>query len=101
MELKITKEKVLEAASKCETAKQTLKTLFPEVFTSGMDCSKLVGSSSSCDKLKTPDGLVLLSVNHTYPRAQGESLILWDCAPYKWEVERMDNGDILLIPSII
>ena len=32
MELKITAEKVLEAASKCETAKNVLKTMFPEVF---------------------------------------------------------------------
>lgn len=32
MELKITKEKVLEAASKCEAAKETLETLFPECF---------------------------------------------------------------------
>jgi len=32
MKLEITKEKVLEAASKCSTAKETLKTLFPEVF---------------------------------------------------------------------
>jgi hypothetical protein len=32
MELKITKEKVLEAASKCSQAKETLKTLFPECF---------------------------------------------------------------------
>lgn len=32
MELKITKEKVLEAALKCSTAKATLTTLFPECF---------------------------------------------------------------------
>lgn len=32
MELTITKEKVLEAASKCSTAEATLKVLFPEVF---------------------------------------------------------------------
>lgn len=32
MELKITKERILEAASKCSTAKATLETLFPEVF---------------------------------------------------------------------
>lgn len=31
-ELKITKEKVLEAAAKCSTAKATLETLFPEAF---------------------------------------------------------------------
>lgn len=30
--LMITKEKILEAAAKCSTAKETLKTLFPEVF---------------------------------------------------------------------
>jgi hypothetical protein len=32
MKLEITKEKVLEAASKCSEAKEILKTLFPEVF---------------------------------------------------------------------
>lgn len=32
MELKITQEKVLEAASKCPQAKEILSTLFPEVF---------------------------------------------------------------------
>jgi hypothetical protein len=31
-ELLVTKEKVLEAALKCEEAKKVLKTLFPEVF---------------------------------------------------------------------
>lgn len=30
--LTITKEKVLEAASKCSTARETLKVLFPEAF---------------------------------------------------------------------
>lgn len=34
MELKITKEKVLEAASKCSDAKRTLEVLFPEAFES-------------------------------------------------------------------
>lgn len=32
MELKITQEKILQAASKCSTAKQTLEILFPEAF---------------------------------------------------------------------
>ena len=32
MELKITKDKVLQAAAKCSTAKATLETLFPEAF---------------------------------------------------------------------
>lgn len=32
MKVEITKERILEAASKCSTAKATLMTLFPEVF---------------------------------------------------------------------
>jgi hypothetical protein len=32
MNLNITKERILEAAAKCSTAKQTLKVLFPEAF---------------------------------------------------------------------
>lgn len=32
MELKITKEKILEAASKCKDASGVLKTIFPEAF---------------------------------------------------------------------
>ena len=32
MELKITKDKVLQEAAKCSTAKATLETLFPEAF---------------------------------------------------------------------
>jgi len=32
MKVEITKDRILEAASKCSTAKETLKTLFPEVF---------------------------------------------------------------------
>lgn len=32
MKLEITKERVLEASSKCSTARQVLKTLFPEAF---------------------------------------------------------------------
>jgi len=41
MELKITKEKVLEAASKCSTAKATLETLFPECFGIEYDSKKV------------------------------------------------------------
>jgi hypothetical protein len=41
--LEITAEKVLEAASKCETAKATLKTLFPEVFVATTEIKELKG----------------------------------------------------------
>jgi len=37
MKLEITKEKVLEAASKCSQAKETLKILFPECFEKNID----------------------------------------------------------------
>lgn len=36
MQLTITKEKVLNAASKCDTARQTLKILFPEAFSNSL-----------------------------------------------------------------
>lgn len=44
MNLNITKEKVLDAANKCPVAKETLKTLFPEVFEEDkyFDLSKLI-----------------------------------------------------------
>lgn len=40
-ELKISREKVIEAAGKCSTAKEILKTLFPEVFESKFDKHKI------------------------------------------------------------
>lgn len=36
-ELKITKERILEAASRCSQAKQTLEVLFPEAFNKPID----------------------------------------------------------------
>lgn len=42
MKLEITQEKVLEAASKCPQAKETLKTLFPEVFKEAMTTEQKV-----------------------------------------------------------
>ena len=39
MELKVTKEKVLAAASKCTTAKQVLQEMFPEAFDNSVDLS--------------------------------------------------------------
>ena len=35
--IKITKDRILEASSKCPAAKETLKTLFPEVFVNEWD----------------------------------------------------------------
>lgn len=52
MELKITKEKVLEAAGKCSTAKQTLQVLFPEVFESDFDSDKIYGMQGAGNKYK-------------------------------------------------
>jgi mRNA-degrading endonuclease HigB of HigAB toxin-antitoxin module len=40
-ELKITKEKVIDAANKCSSAKEVLKTLFPEVFKTEFDKNKI------------------------------------------------------------
>jgi len=43
MELVITKERILEAANKCSTAKQTLKILFPEAFVDEITTVFMIG----------------------------------------------------------
>lgn len=48
-ELKITTEKVLEAAAKCSQAKETLKTLFPEAFRGEVDLTKWIFSEKVSD----------------------------------------------------
>ena len=46
MKLEITKDKVLEAASKCETARDTLKTLFPECFETPIEPKDTTGKKT-------------------------------------------------------
>lgn len=52
MELKITKEKVLDAASKCSTAKAILEVLFPEAFQDKFNSNKIYAMQGSSSKFK-------------------------------------------------
>ena len=54
MNLNITKERILEAAAKCSTAKQTLQVLFPEAF----EVPKPVYPLKVGDVYKHPQGIV-------------------------------------------
>lgn len=66
MELKVTKEKVLEAASKCKQSEETLKTLFPECF----DSKKII--------LTTSDGYGLCDGDNYFSVFQKEAFIKED-----------------------
>lgn len=52
MKLEITKERILEAAAKCSTAKQTLQVLFPEAF-----AIPQIASIKAGDVFKHPTGI--------------------------------------------
>jgi hypothetical protein len=107
MELKITKEKVLEAASKCETAKETLKTLFPEVFKDDkyFDLYKL-------NNHKGEEGRMFLFseyqaksagfINRYFMQVRGKTDLkdkaFYLANAYNWEL-KYDEGDLVLIPT--
>jgi len=91
MELKITKDRILEAASKCSTAKETLKTLFPEVFVE--DKSVFV-----CDF----SPIRFMNSSHVICRRTGgkneyKAIVLPDI--YNWEVIKDEHGILCLIPT--
>ena len=47
-ELTITKERVLSAAEKCESAKEILKEIFPEVFKEEYCCEYMTAARNCC-----------------------------------------------------
>jgi len=91
MKLEITKEKVLEAASKCSTAKETLKTLFPEVFVEDKSV-----------KIKQKDGYYFDGCNsilniRTFDELAGKSF--WISDNYNWKIKTDPSGCLCLIPT--
>lgn len=85
MKLEITKEKILEAASKCSVAKETLKTLFPEVFEDDryLDLNSFLTPGYRC--ILDSDGHTMIDI-----RASGKytnkGFFLSD--NYVWTIER-------------
>lgn len=63
MKIEITRDRILEAASKCSQAKETLKTLFPEVFENngfGRQIINEFGSTMVGCEIKLKDSCVVV-----------------------------------------
>lgn len=89
-EVKTTNTRVLEAASKCPAAKETLKTLFPDVFIEDKSCDV------TSQKTKTFDNGHFLSVR-SGGDYEGKSFYL--NSYYKWEIKTDCNGASILVPT--
>jgi len=86
--LTITKERVLQAAAKCSTAKATLETLFPEAFE---EVQIVLDNDIHRPGFRFKDGYHLLWVTN-------KSEIYLDNLYYKWEIK--ENGSTCkLIPT--
>ena len=99
MKLEISKERVLEAASKCSTAKETLKTLFPEVFEEEdkyFDFSDV--RARFLEGLRLPAGFdddcIEIRVGGEY-RRKGFYL----AGHLNWEIKEDRHGQLVLIPT--
>ncbi len=100
-ELKITKEKVLEAAAKCSTAKATLQTLFPEVFEEDkyFDLTKLSKiqffDNDDCIRAGfTSNSAIQVRTGGTY--AFKGFYLTNSC---NWEIVKDEVNDTVLIPT--
>lgn len=98
MELKITKERILEAASKCSQAKETLKTLFPEVFSQDVFLTPLPGGSgtdfNSRDVAGKDTNIIQVRVGGDYDRRA-----FWLNTNYKWQLVNEAADYYVLIPT--
>lgn len=90
-ELKITKEKVLEAAEKCSEAKKVLEALFPEAFDDGV---VLKQQGYDIADVKTNNIVMYIRGGGEYAH---KALFLNDV--YNWEIKRDSSDDLCLIPT--
>lgn len=98
MAYEITKDKILEAADKCSTAKQTLKVLFPKAFEDDkyFDLSGARNGNADsfnsehlpCDKMIRIRGF-----------GEFENKAFYLSSIYKWELNELEDGDFELIPT--
>lgn len=102
-EIHTTKERILEAASKCEQAKATLKTLFPEVFEDDKyfdlrKAPKKLDSYNIYVNAETAQGddFVLLCVRSN-GRFADKSFYLSGCC--NWDIIKDEQDSLCLIPT--
>lgn len=91
MELKITKEKVLEAASKCSTAKETLKVLFPEAFVVDED-SKWTKFGEEIGKFMNSSERIEWSIWKSIPVSGVEEKGIWVADLVRKTLQSYKNG---------
>jgi hypothetical protein len=93
MELKITKEKVLAAAEKCSTAKDVLKSMFPEAFEikGGVKVTHWRGGIYT----DATSGYSLLS-NRNSGLYENKAFALSN--DFEWEIKLDHQGILCLIP---
>lgn len=101
-ELKITKEKVLAAAAKCSTAKETLKTLFPEAFDDGF---KIHPKHARTNLVDDVNGCPIIGFAIGIAKSYGEPGLSEKCfwldgGSYNWELlPENGTGYQLLVPT--
>ena len=89
--LEITKEKVLEAAEKCSQAKETLKTLFPEVF----EDDNYFDLGKPYEKIYENEILeIRISDSNDFPEMKGHAFYLF---PNRiWELKQLGSNTYLI-----
>lgn len=95
MKLEITKEKVLEAASKCSTAKATLETLFPEAFKT----DRPVFPADIYIRCENTGGALVESRFEGFDDDYRH--VLWLSGGYTWQIKDAKTGGYCLIPTKI
>ena len=95
MELKITKERVLEAAKISCQAKQTLRILFPEFFTKELDLKK-INNHFNPDLEGYSASEYIISVRGCL-KYEGKAFFL--SSKYDWSLEIDEDNSYILIPT--
>lgn len=93
MELKITKEKVLEAAKSCPNAKEVLNKLFPECFENN------VNNEIDLSKLTLIDENLIGNGKYWFIDSRFKNAFWLNDSYFNWELKMDNNGYLLLIPT--
>lgn len=95
-ELKITKERVLEAANSCAQAKEVLKKIFPEVFEDDkyLNVPPFIHGKKQILYTKEGEDIIWPSLSGNF-RERGFYLI----SRYDWDIVIDDEGGKILVPT--
>lgn len=97
MELKITKDKVLDAASKCSTAKATLQILFPEAFAEDPIISngRMFGKELFGNPLMGSDrAMIEIRASGSY-----KNKAFWLNEEFRWIIIEDTDGSQIIVPT--